>query len=129
MLNNGNLLRQALLLDAMASGAMGLAMAAAPGFIGGLLNLPIGFVLYIGLFLVGFAAMLLVLRRYPQPALIWLVILGNFAWAIASIAVLFTNLIAPNTLGIVVIAAQALAVAVFAELQFMGQRRAGPVAA
>ena len=39
MLNNGNFLRQALLLDAMASGAMGIVMAAAPGFIGRLLHL------------------------------------------------------------------------------------------
>jgi hypothetical protein len=129
MFNNGTLLRQALLLDATASGAMGIVMAAAPGFVGNLLNLPTGFVLYIGLFFVAFAASLLVLRRYPQPALIWLVILGNFAWAIASIAILFTSVIAPNTLGIVVIAGQALAVAVFAELQFMGQRRSNLAAA
>ncbi|MDF3072662.1 MAG: hypothetical protein K0S54_329 [Alphaproteobacteria bacterium] len=123
MVNNGNLLRQALLLDAMASGLMGIVMAAAPGFVAQLLNLPMGFVLYIGIFLIGFAAALLVLRRYPLPALVWLVIVGNAGWVLASIAILFTGLIAPNTLGIVVIAAQALAVAVFAELEFMGQRR------
>jgi hypothetical protein len=123
MINNGNLLRQALLLDAAASGVMGVVMAATPGFIGGLLNLPVGFVLYIGIFLIGFAAALMLLRRYPLPALVWLVILGNAAWVLASIAILFTGLIAPNTLGIVVIAAQALAVAVFTELEFMGQRR------
>ena len=129
MFNNSTFLRQALLLDAAASGALGIVMAAAPGFVGRLLNLPTGFVLYIGLFFIVFAAGLLVLRRYPVPALVWLVILGNAAWAIASIAILFTGLIAPNTLGIVVIAAQALAVAVFAELEFMGQRRITAVTA
>jgi hypothetical protein len=129
MVNNGNLLRQALLLDATASGLMGLVMAAAPGFVGGLLGLPAGFVLYIGIFLIGFAAALLVLQRYPLPALVWLVIVGNAAWAIASIAILFTTLIAPNTLGIVVIVAQAAAVALFAELQFIGQRRSTLAAA
>jgi hypothetical protein len=123
MVNNGNLLRQALLLDAMASGAMGIVMAAAPGFIARLLNLPNGFVLYIGLFLIGFAATLLVLRRYPQPTLIWLVILGNIGWVIASIVLLFTSLIAPNTLGVIFIVAQAAVVALFAELEFIGQRR------
>lgn len=124
MTNNGNFLRQALLLDAGASGLMGIVMAAAPSFVGRLLNLPSGFVLGIGLFFVVFATTLLVLRRYPLPALIWLVILGNAAWGVASIAVLFTNLLAPNTLGIAVIVFQAVAVFVFAELEYLGQRRA-----
>ncbi len=129
MLNNGNFLRQALLLDATASGVLGLVMAAAPDFVGRLLNLSTGLVLYIGLFFVVFAASLLMLRRYPVPALVWLIIVGNAGWALASIAILFTNLIAPNTLGIVVIAGQALAVALFAELEFIGQRRLSIVAA
>jgi len=129
MTNNGNFLRQALLLDAGASGLMGIVMAAAPGFVGRLLNLPTGFVLGIGLFFVVFAVTLLVLRRYPMPALIWLVILGNAAWGIASIAVLFTGLLTPNTFGIAVIVVQAVAVFVFAELEFMGQRRLMPAMA
>lgn len=124
MTNNGNFLRQALLLDAGASGLMGIVMAAAPSFVGRLLNLPSGFVLGIGLFFVVFAATLLVLRRYPLPALIWLVILGNAAWGVASIAVLFTDLLAPNMLGVAVIVFQAVAVLVFAELEYLGQRRA-----
>jgi hypothetical protein len=57
------------------------------------------------------------------------VIVGNAGWVLASIALLFTGWIAPNTLGIAVIAAQALAVAVFTELEFIGQRRLGLVAA
>ncbi len=123
MFANGNLLRQALLLDAAASGSMGLVMAAAPGLVGGLLGLPMGFVLAIGVFFVVFALSLLALRSHPVPALVWLVILGNAAWAVASIAILFTDLIAPNTIGIVVIVAQAVAVCIFAELELIGQRR------
>jgi len=123
MFANGNLLRQALLLDAAASGSMGLVMAAAPGLVGGLLGLPTSFVLAIGVFFVVFALSLLALRSYPVPILVWLVILGNAAWAVASIAILFTDLIEPNTIGIVVIVAQAVAVAIFAELELIGQRR------
>ena len=123
MFANGNLLRQALLLDAAASGSMGLVMAAAPGFVGGLLGLPTGFVLAIGVFFVVFALSLLALRSHPLRALVWLVIVGNFAWAVASVAILFTDLIAPNAFGIVVIVAQAIAVAVFAELEMIGLRR------
>ncbi|MGE0658808.1 MAG: hypothetical protein AB7F36_14505 [Reyranellaceae bacterium] len=129
MFANGNFLRQALLLDAAASGSMGLVMAAAPGFVAGLLGLPAGFVLAIGVFFVVFALSLLALRSYPLPALVWLVVLGNFAWSVASVAILFTDLIAPNTFGIVVIIAQAVAVAVFAELEMIGQRRQSPAVA
>jgi len=131
MFGNNNFLRHALLLDAGASGALGLVMAAAPGFIGRLLNLPTPFVLYIGIFFVAFALTLFVLARQarPAPALVWLIILGNAGWALASIAILFTHLIVPNTLGIIVIAGQALAVAVFAELEFIGQRRLTTIAA
>lgn len=119
-------LRQALALDAIASGALGAAMAVLPGPIARLLNLPQPLVLYVGLFFVGFALFLAALMRQsrPVPALVWLVIAGNAAWAIGSIAVLFTGWIAPNTIGIVAIAGQAVAVAVFAELEFIGQRRA-----
>lgn len=131
MFDNGNFLRRALVLDAGASGILGVVMALAPGFVGRLLNLPIPFVLYIGIFFVAFALTLLVLARQarPAPALVWLIIVGNAGWALASIAILFTGLIAPNTLGIIVIAGQALAVALFAELEFIGQRRLGTVAA
>lgn len=129
MFATGNLLRQALLLDAAASGSMGIVMAAVPGFVGGLLGLPTGFVLYVGLFFVAFALCLLALQRYPVPGLVWLVVLGNFAWSVASVAILFTDLIAPNTFGIVVVIAQAVAVAVFAELEMIGQRRQSPAIA
>ena len=131
MFDNGNFLRRALVLDASASGILGVVMALAPGFVGRLLNLPIPFVLYIGIFFVAFALPRFVLARLarPAPALVWLIIIGNAGWALASIAILFTGLIAPNTLGIIVIAGQALAVALFAELEFIGQRRLSAVAA
>jgi hypothetical protein len=131
MFDSGNFLRRALMLDASASGTMGVVMALAPGFVGRLLNLPIPLVLYIGIFFVAFALTLFVLARQarPAPALVWLIIIGNAGWALASIAILFTGLIAPNTLGVIVIAGQALAVALFAELEFIGQRRLTTVAA
>lgn len=125
------LLRRALLLDALASGAMGAVMALASGPVARLLHLPPSFMLAIGVFLIGFAAFLLLLARQtrPSPALVWLVIAGNAGWVLASIAILFTGLIAPNTLGIAAIVAQALAVAVFTELELIGQRRSAVAAA
>ena len=48
----------------------------------------------------------------------------NVLWVAASIFLLFSEAIAPNMLGIAFVCAQALAVALFAELQFVGLRRA-----
>lgn len=54
-----------------------------------------------------------------------IVIAGNAAWTIGSIALLFSGAVSPNLLGGVAVAAQAIATGVFAELQYIGQRRSG----
>ena len=59
-----------------------------------------------------------------------LVIAGNAAWTVGSIGLLFSGLVAPNALGEIFVAAQAVGTGVFAELQYMGLRRsAGPIMA
>jgi hypothetical protein len=50
---------------------------------------------------------------------------GNAAWIIASIALLFSGAVTPNLLGEAAVAMQAIAVGVFAELQYIGLRRSG----
>ena len=45
---------------------------------------------------------------------------GNVAWVLASVELLFST--QPSTLGLAYVVAQALLVALFAELQFMGLR-------
>jgi hypothetical protein len=60
----------------------------------------------------------------PMP-LLWIVIAGNAAWTAASIALLFSGSVAPNLLGEAAVAMQAIAVGVFAELQYLGLRRSG----
>jgi hypothetical protein len=58
----------------------------------------------------------------PVP-LVWTVVLGNLAWVAASV---LTAVLAPLTVvGTVVVVAQALAVAAFADLQWLGLRRMG----
>jgi hypothetical protein len=47
------------------------------------------------------------------------------AWTVASIARLFGGAVAPNLLGEAAVAMQAIAVDVFAELQYVGPRRSG----
>ena len=54
-----------------------------------------------------------------------IVVVGNAAWTLASIALLFSGAVSPNLLGEIVIVAQAIATGVFAELQYMGLRKSG----
>jgi hypothetical protein len=57
--------------------------------------------------------------------LVIIVIAGNAAWTLASIALLFSGAVTPNLLGEIFIAAQAVAVGALAELQYIGLRRSG----
>ncbi|MGL1423590.1 hypothetical protein ACSTJ1_00165, partial [Vibrio parahaemolyticus] len=71
--------------------------------------------------------LLLVATRSQPPRLgVWAIIIVNAVWAIESVLLLFSGWVHPNALGQVFIVAQALMVAGFAELQFIGLRRTGP---
>jgi hypothetical protein len=56
-----------------------------------------------------------------------IVIAGNAAWTIGSIALLFSGAVMPNLFGEAVVAIQAIATGAFAELQFIGLRRSSGV--
>jgi hypothetical protein len=60
---------------------------------------------------------------------VWLVILGNAGWVIASLALIFGDWIAPNMLGIAFIGVQAIAVAILAALEYSGLNAARQIAA
>ena len=51
--------------------------------------------------------------------------LGNAAWTLASIALLFSGAVTPNLLGELFVAAQAIVVGALAELQYIGLRKSG----
>ena len=125
-------LRRVLLADAAASGLTGLMMAlGADAPLAGLLGVPAALLRYAGLALLPFAGFVLWLatREAAVPRLaVWVVILGNALWAVDSLALLLSGWIAPTALGIGFVAAQALAVAVLAELQYVGLRRSQPAA-
>lgn len=125
--DGGRLLRRALRTDAAASGALGvLALAAAPALVD-LLGPPAPVLVGVGAFLVVFAAGLLVLAARPQvprPAA-WAVVLGNAAWVAGSVLATVVAGSSLTALGVAVVLAQAAAVAVFADLQWLGLRRTG----
>jgi hypothetical protein len=80
-----------------------------------------------GLFLIVYAAVVgwLASRSSVPKALVILVVIGNAAWTIASIALLFSGAVTPNLAGELMVVAQAVATGVFAELQYVGLRKSG----
>jgi hypothetical protein len=119
-------LRTILLVDASACLIMGTALVAASGVLAGVLNIPAALLFYAGSSLFPIAAfMAFVGLRSPIPQTgVWLIVLGNLGWVAASVALLVTNWIAPNGLGVAFIAAQAAFVAIMAWLEHGGLRGA-----
>ena len=127
MINPSSFLRRALLADAVFSGVSALALTFGAGAFGKLLSLPEALLLETGLFLIAYAAFVgwLGSRRSTLKALVLIVIVGNAAWTLASIALLFSGAVSPNLLGQVFVVAQAIATGVFAELQYIGLSKSG----
>lgn len=120
-----DLLRPVLRLDAAASGALGVAATAGAGVLDTLLGLPADLLRGVGVFLAVYAVGLVVLAarpRIPRPA-VWVVVLGNSAWVLASLGLAVGLWSTMTVLGLVVVLAQAGAVAVFADLQYAALRR------
>jgi hypothetical protein len=67
-------------------------------------------------------------RELIRPA-VWAIVVVNALWAVESVLALVFGWLQPNSLGQWFVIAQALAVAVIAELQFIGLRRARTAAA
>ena len=99
------------------------------GVLAPFLNLPEALLRETGLFLIAYTALVgwLGTRQSVLQALVVFVIAGNAAWTLASIALLFSGAVNPNLLGDIVVVVQAIAVGVFAELQYIGLRRSGGV--
>jgi hypothetical protein len=124
-------LRRAIQADAIFSGASAVILTIGGGEIAPLLNLPEALLRETGLFLIAYAALVgwLGTRSVMPKILVAIVIAGNAAWALASIALLFSSAVAPNLLGEAAIAMQAIVVGVLAELQFVGLRRSSSTVA
>jgi hypothetical protein len=125
MIHSSQLLRRALLADAVFSGISAIAMVLDTGALASLLGLPEALLRETGLFLIAYTALVgwLSARTSLPKGPVILVVAGNAAWTLASIALLLSGAVSPNLLGIIVILAQAIATGVFAELQYMGLRK------
>ena len=127
MIHPSTFLSRALLADALFSGVAAVALTLGAGALAPFLNLPEALLRETGLFLIAYTALVgwLAARSSVPKALVLLVIVGNAAWALGSIALLFSGAVSPNLLGQVFIVAQAIATGVFAELQYIGLRKSG----
>jgi hypothetical protein len=119
------LLRRALQADALASGAMGLLLALAAGPLEELLGLPRALLVGAGIGLLPFALALgwLANRESVRRGWIWAVLAINAVWVVDSVSLLASGWVEPTLLGKVFVIAQAVAVALLAELEFFGLRR------
>jgi hypothetical protein len=90
-----------------------------------LLGLPAGLLRGCGILFIPYAALVAWLgtRDRVYRPLVFAVIAVNALWAIDSIALLFTGWVQPTVLGEIFTIGQAVAVAVLAELEWIGLRR------
>ncbi|MGH3646145.1 MAG: hypothetical protein ACRDTM_03060 [Micromonosporaceae bacterium] len=119
------LLRLVLRIDAAASGLTGAGALAGLGFLPGLLGTPTTLLVPVGIFLLVWAGALAYLAGRPAmaPAAVWAVIVVNLLWVVDSVVTAFAGWFPLTGLGIGYLLLQASAVAVFAELQYVGLRR------
>ena len=124
-------LRRALQADTIFSGAGAAIFSLGAGELSPLFNLPEALLRETGLFLIAYAALVgwMSTRQSLPRILVAIVIVGNAAWTLASLALLFSGAVTPNLLGEAVVAAQAIATGTLAELQYVGLRRSGGLVA
>ena len=127
MIHPSSFLRRAILADAIFSGVSALLLTFGAGALAAWLSLPGALLGETGLFLIAYAALVgwLGTRQSMPKPLVVIVISGNAAWTLASIALLFSGAVTPNLLGEAFVAIQAIAVGALAELQYIGLRNSG----
>ena len=125
MIQPSQFLRRAIQADAIFSGVSAVLLTLGAAELAPWLALPEALLRETGLFLIAYRALvgwLSTRQAMPKP-LVLIVIAGNAAWTIASIALLFSSAVTPNLLGEAFVAMQAIAVGALGELQYIGLRR------
>lgn len=123
--NDATRLRTVLYLDAAICTVFGLFCAGLAGPLSGFTGLPGDLLFYAGLALLPVAVFMAFAARQATPSrlLVWMILLGNEAWILGSIAILIFGIVEPNTLGCAFVVAQAVAVLPLVLLEYQGLRR------
>jgi high-affinity Fe2+/Pb2+ permease len=124
MIQPSQFLRRAIQADAIFSGVSAVPLTFGAAELAPWLALPEALLRETGLFLIAYTALVgwLGTRQAMPKPLVLIVIAGNAAWTIASIALLFSSAVTPNPLGEAFVAMQAIAVGALGELQYIGLR-------
>ena len=119
------LVRLALKLDAVVTGANGAAYLVLSGVLDEPLGMPAGFLRGVGAFLLVFALGVWFVASRPsvRPAAVVAVIAANLVWVVESLALVAFDWFSPTTGGAVWVVLQAIVVAGFALLQLYAVRR------
>ncbi len=114
--NHTSPLRRVLLVDAFASGPVGLLLLLDATALESLFGLPASLLRGVGLVLIPFAAFLLWIA--PQASalrtIVRMIVGANALWVVASVLLLVSGLVDPTPLGTAFVALQAVVVAVLA---------------
>lgn len=123
-----NFLRYVLFADAGTCIVTGLLMSVGTATLAGIAGLPKDLLVYAGIGLFPFAALLIYLgtRREVSSAAITTVIVLNVLWTIDSFLLLASGWVTPTMFGYAFVAFQAIGVAGFALLEYVGLRRLSP---
>lgn len=120
------LLKTALLADAAVSAAAAALQLAIPDGLAELLRLPRVLLVETGAFLAIYVVLLVAMARAARlwSPLVWVVVLGNVGWALGCVGLAVSPV--PGALGAAFLLAQALAVLVFATLEYRGLKSSAP---
>jgi hypothetical protein len=125
LLSTPSVLRAVLWFDASTGVLLGAVHLLFTALLAESLGLPPGLLTVTGVMLLGYAALAITISRAPaaQRGLLWVLIFGNFAWALASLALLLGSAVTPTLLGQAYLLVHVVSVSLLAELQWMGVRR------
>lgn len=123
-------LRAVLWTDALAGTGSAVLHFALTGTLSSLLGMPAAWLNATGLALLCYVVLAgtLALQASPSRTALGLLVVGNFAWVVGCLVLLFGGVVALTPLGQAYVVMQALAVLVLAELQWMALRRTRPAA-
>lgn len=121
-----DLLRTSLRIDSWSTAAFGVVLLVGSTWLSDPLGLPTTWSIPFGIAMLGGAAALALIAGYPQisPRLAATVVVGNLVSCIALLLLAFTGVIPLTGLGVAFMVVGAVVVAVFAELELIGLRRA-----
>lgn len=124
-------LRRVLFADAATCLAAGLLMTLGAGLLEQFFGLPAELSRYAGVGLLPFAAFLVYLatRESLKAPVVWAVIVLNVLWTLDSVLLLVSGWVTPTEAGYAFVVAQALGVALFAALEFVGLRKSATATA